>query len=307
MQPSRYGPFPYVPITQRPRLTWPNGARLALWVIPNIEFFGLDDPMPGDSLERFAKSQAKIPGVRAWAQREYGNRVGIWRVMEVLSRYGVRATVALNSDICDYQPQIVEEAVKLGWEFMGHNQTNVVRLNEVEPEREHEIIHDTLARIAKATGRKPLGWLGPGLAETWNTLDYLVEEGCLYVADWVCDDQPFLMTVNGKRLVSIPYSYEINDAPMIYRQKSSTEAFENMIKRQFDVLYAEGAESGRVMAICLHPFVIGTPHRIGTPDAALGYICSHAGVWLATGEEIVRHYLSLVSAPHVTRQSGSSA
>ncbi len=290
MQPSRYGPFPYVPMTKRPKLAWPNGARVALWVIPNIEFFGLDDPMPGDSLERTSKSQAKVPGVRAWAQREYGNRVGIWRVMDVLSRYGVRGTVALNSDVCDFQPQIIEAAMKLGWEFMGHNQTNVMRLNEVAPEREKGVIHDTLARIAKATGKKPVGWLGSGLEETWNTLDYLIDEGCLYVADWVCDDQPFLMRINDKRIVSIPYSYEVNDAPTIYRQKSSTKAFEKIIKRQFDVLYREGSESGRVMAICLHPYVVGMPHRIDALDAALRYICSHDGVWLATGEESGGHY-----------------
>lgn len=291
MKPSRYGPFPYLPITRRPKLTWPNGARLAVWIIPNIEFFGLDDPMPGDALERIPREQSRIPGVRAWAQREYGNRVGIWRIMEILSRHGVRATVALNSEICDHQPEIIEAAMNLGWEFMGHNQTNVLRLNEVTPERERQVIHETLARIAKATGKKPVGWLGSGLAETWNTLDHLIEENCLYVADWVCDDQPFLMHLNGKRLVSIPYSYEINDAPMFYRNKVSTEEFETMMRRQFDVLYREGAESGRVMAICLHPYVIGVPHRIGTLDSALTYIRSHAGVWFATGEEIVRHYL----------------
>src|SRR5690349_11638657 len=136
MQPRRYGPFPYVPITQRPRWTLPGGARLALWVIPNIEFFGLDDPMPGNHNERISRERAKIPAVRAWAQREYGNRVGIWRVMDVLDRHGIRGTVALNSDICDHQPQIVEAAMARGWEMMGHNQTNAVRLNEMPPDRE---------------------------------------------------------------------------------------------------------------------------------------------------------------------------
>ena len=293
MNPSRYGPFPYVPITQRPKLTWPNGARVALWVIPNIEFFGLDDPMPGDSLERLPRGVAKIPDVSHWALREYGNRVAIWRIMDVLSRYGVRATVALNSEICDYQPQIIEAGMKLGWEFMGHCQENMVRLNEVPAEREKQVIHDTLARIAKATGKKPVGWLGAGLAETWNTLDYLIEENCMYVSEWVCDDQPFLMDVNGKRLASIPYTYEANDSPFFYRHKGETVDFENLMKRQFDVLYREGAESGRVMAIALHPYVIGVPHRIGALDSALKYICSHDGVWLATGEEIVRHYLKV--------------
>lgn len=296
MKPRSYGPFRYVPIMQRPKLTWPNGERVALWVIPNIEFFGLDDPMPGDSLERPPRDKAKIPDVRHWAIREYGNRVGIWRIMEVLSRYGIRATVALNSKICDHQPQIVEEGMKLGWEFMGHCQENMVRTNEVPADQERQLIHDTYARIEKATGKRPVGWLGAGLAETWNTLDHLIAEGGLYVAEWLCDDQPFIMDVDGKRIVSIPYSYETNDSPHFYRHKGSTEDFETMMCRQFDTLYREGAESGRVMAIALHPYVMGVPHRIGALDRALEYICSHEGVWRATGQEIVRHYLEAPGA-----------
>jgi peptidoglycan/xylan/chitin deacetylase (PgdA/CDA1 family) len=292
MKPNRCGPFPFVPITQRPRLKWPNGARLALWVIPNIEFFGLDDPMPGNHNERTSREQAKIPMVRAWAQREYGNRVGIWRVMQVLDRYGIRGTVALNSNICDYQPQIIEAAMERQWEFMGHNETNAVRLNEMSPEKEGESVRNTMARIERATGKRPTGWLSSGLSETWNTLDYLVNEGVQYIADWVCDDQPFLMDVNGRQLVSIPYSFETNDAPMFLYYNFSSDDFEAIIKRQFDVLYDEGEQSGRVMAICLHPFIIGTPHRIGCLDSALKYICSHSGVWKATGAEIVQAYLS---------------
>ena len=296
MKPRRYGPFPYVPITQRPKLSWPKGERVALWVIPNIEFFGLDDPMPGDSLERAPRDKAKIPDVRHWALREYGNRVGIWRIMDVLSRHNIRATVALNSNICDHQPQIVEQGKKLGWEFMGHCQENMVRLNEVPPDQERKVIADTLGRIAQATGKKPVGWLGAGLAESWNTLDHLIAEDCLYVAEWVCDDQPFVMNVEGKPLVSIPYSYETNDSPAFYRHKGSTQDFETMMRQQFDTLYREGADSGRVMAIALHPYVMGVPHRIGALDRALDYICSHPDVWLATGEEIVRYYLESPNA-----------
>lgn len=291
MEPRTYGPFPFVPITQRPRYELPHKARVALWVIPNIEFFGLNDPMPGNHNERIPRDAAKIPAVRAWSQREYGNRVGIWRVMEVLDRHGIRGTVALNSDICDHQPQIIEAVMERGWEMMGHNRTNAVRLNEMPPEQEVHAIRETLDRIERATGKRPTGWLSSGLSETWHTLDHLADAGVQYVADWTCDDQPFLMDLGGKRLVSIPYSFEINDAPMFYYNKASTDEFETMIKRQFDVLYREGEQSGRVMAICLHPFIIGVPHRIGALDAALEYIRSHDGVWCATGEEIIAHWL----------------
>lgn len=291
MKPRRYGPFPFVPTVERPPFRWPNGARLALWVIPNIEFFGLDDPMPGVNNERMAREHARIPNVRNWSLRDYGNRVGVWRFMKVLSKYGIRGTVALNSELCDHHPQIIEAACKLGWEFMGHNQTNAVRLNEMAPDEERASVLGTLERIARATGKRPLGWLGAGLTETWNTLDYLIEGGCLYVADWVNDDLPYRMDVDGRAIYSIPYTLQCNDTPQYFDRKLSVEEFESVLKRQFDCLYAEGAESGRVMAIALHPFISGVPYRIGAIDAALDYICSHDGVWLATGEEIIRAYI----------------
>lgn len=291
MERKPYGPFPYTPISQRPKLTWPSGACVALWVIVNIEVFPLDYGMPGDQNER-PDPNARNPDVRQWARRDYGNRVGVWRIMDVLSKHRVRGTVALNSNVCDLHPQIIEAATKLGWELMGHCQNNSQRLTEVAPERERQVIHDTLARIQQAAGKKPVGWLGAGLQETWDTLDYLAEEDCLYVADWgLNDEQPYLMNINGKRLVALPYSWEINDSPAFANQKYTPGEFEQMIRRQFDVLYREGKDSGRVMAIALHPYLIGVPHRISALDFALDYICQHEGVWKATGEEIVRYYL----------------
>ncbi|HUA54395.1 MAG TPA: polysaccharide deacetylase family protein [Candidatus Sulfotelmatobacter sp.] len=291
MKPGRYGPFRYVPITQRPRLTWPNDARVALWVNPNIEFFGLDDVMPGVVNERVPREHAKIPNVRNWSLRDYGNRVGVWRLIEVLSRYGIRASAALNSEVCDHHPEIIDAVMKLGWELIGHNQTNALRLNEMAPEAERAAIRSTLDRIAAASGKRPVGWLGAGLAETWNTLDYLAEAGIRYVCDWVNDDQPYLFEIGDPPLVSLPYSVQTNDVPAYFDMKVSVPEFEAMLRRQFDTLYREGAASGRVMAIAVHPFVTGQPHRIGALDAALEYICSHAGVWRATGSEIVEHFL----------------
>jgi peptidoglycan/xylan/chitin deacetylase (PgdA/CDA1 family) len=280
-----------VPIPHRPKLTWPGGARIALWVNPNIEFFGLDDVMPGVVNERVPRDHAKIPNVRNWSVRDYGNRVGIWRLMEVLSRYGIRASAALNSEVCDHHPEIIEAAVRLDWEFIGHNQTNALRLNEMAPEQERAAIRATLDRIAAASGKRPIGWLGAGLAETWNTLDYLAEAGIRYVCDWVNDDQPYLFEIGQPPLVSLPYSVQTNDVPAYFDMRVSVPEFEMMLRRQFDTLYREGETSGRVMAIAVHPFVTGQPHRIGALDAALDYICSHTGVWRATGSEIVQHFL----------------
>ncbi len=284
MEPSRTGPFPYVPINRRKKLVWPGGARLALWVIPNIEIFPLDEPVPGGT--------GMAPDIINWAPRDYGARVGVFRIMEVLERHGVRGTVALNSEVCDDHPEIVEDARALGWEFMGHNESNSRYLHHMEPEAERDTVKRVFDRIEAATGSRPRGWLSSGLQESWHTLDYLIDNGADYVADWINDDQPYRMDVDGRQICSIPYSGEINDLPAMIRMGRTAEEFETMIKRQFDVLYREGAESGRVMAICLHPFVIGMPHRIGALEGGLDYICAHEGVWRATGSEIVDHYLS---------------
>jgi peptidoglycan/xylan/chitin deacetylase (PgdA/CDA1 family) len=291
MKPSAYGPFPYSAINKRPKYSLPGGARVALWVVTNIEFFALDKPMPGESNER-PKGNDPTPMVRHWAQRDYGNRVGVFRLMDTLTAHGIRSTVALNSSVCDHHPHIVEDCMKLGWEMMGHCRTNTERLTEVPIEQEREVIHQALERIGRATGKRPVGWLGAGLQETWNTLDHLADEGCIYVADWVNDDQPYLMDAGGKKLVSVPYSYELNDTAAIVRNKYTPGEFERMIRDQFDVLYEEGAQSGRVMAICLHPFITGQPHRMKALQRALDHIDKHTGVWKATGEEIARHFLA---------------
>src|SRR5438552_1779431 len=205
MQPQRSGPFRYVPINRRPTITWPNGARLALWVIPNVETFPLNEPVPGGT--------GLAPDVINWAPRDYGNRVGIFRMMEVMARHGVRGTVALNAEACDDYPQVIEDARALGWEFMGHNQSNSRLLHLMAPEEERRVVLATFARIEKATGRRTKGWLSSGLRESWHTLAYLGEAGATYVADWINPDQPHPMHRRGERLCSRPYSVQIKQPP----------------------------------------------------------------------------------------------
>jgi peptidoglycan/xylan/chitin deacetylase (PgdA/CDA1 family) len=287
MQPRSYGPFPYSPIIERPKLTWPNGAHVALWVIPNIEYFSLKERPGGYG------AGGKAPDVVMWCERDYGNRVGVFRMMETLDRHGIRATVALNSDLCAEHPQIIAEGEKRKWEWMGHNESNTRRLNELPAGAEAQVIGNTLATIEKHTGRRPAGWLSSGLQETWDTLDHLAAAGCEYVADWCNDDQPYVMNLDGGRsLVAMPYTQQLNDKSAIERRFVSADGFRQMICDQFDVLYREGAKSGRVMAIALHPYLTGVPHRIGALDAALKYICRHRKVWKATGTEIARHFLA---------------
>jgi len=277
MEPQKYGPFPYTPINRRPKLRWPNGAHVAVWVIPNIESFALDEKIIGDR---------KIPEVQHFAQRDYGARIGVFRIMDALSKRNIKGSVTLNSEVCDFYPEIMEDAMALDWEFLGHNQSNTRRLHDIPPETEQQVIHDALRRITETTGVRPKGWLGSGMSETWNTLDYLASEGIEYVGDWVNDDQPYFMEVNGKQLISLPYTAEINDLPQ-FRAGRSNEEFEAMGKAAFDRLYIEGETSGRVMAIAIHPFVIGVSHRIWVLESILDHIAGHEKVWFATGSEII--------------------
>ena len=286
MEPQRYGPFAYTPINRRPKVVWPEGNHLALWIVPNIETFPLNEPVPGGT--------GVAPDIINWAPRDYGARVGIFRMMEVMEKHNIRGTVALNSEVCDDYPEIIEDSIALNWEFMGHNQSNSRYLHTMEDQPGRDLVGETLKHIENSTGTRPKGWLSSGLQQNWTTLDALIDGGVKYVADFINDDQPYVMNVDGREICSIPYSAEINDLPQCLRMNRTADEFRQMVCQQFDTLYRESVESGsgRVMAICLHPFVIGVPHRIGALDEALKYITGHKGVWCATGSEIVDHYLT---------------
>ena len=265
--------FPFRAIADAPKIIWPNGARVAVWVIPNVEHFHLEIGCPA-------------PDVRNFSRRDYGNRVGLWRLMEVLTKHRIRGTVALNAEIGIYYPRIMQAMIDLDWELMGHGLTNSKIMSGLEIDAERKLILDT-RKVIEDWGRKMRGWLGPGLTETFNTPDLLKESGVEYVADWVNDDLPYRFN-NG--LYSIPYSIELNDMPLFNNPSISIDDFKRRICDSFDVLYAEGATNGRVMGIALHPFLIGAAHRIKYLDEALQYIAGHDKVWFATGDEIIRAY-----------------
>lgn len=282
-----HGRFAYSPIVDRPAWRWPNGKRLAVWVIPNIEYIHFDA-----LLAQWGGRTA--PHMIGYSQFDYGNRVAIWRIMSLLDGFGIRATVALNADVCDVYPQIVAAGVARNWEFMGHGLTNGKSLSGLDEATERDVIVRTLARIAAASGTKPRGWLGPALAENARTPDLLKEAGLDYVADWVVDDQPFAMTTQHGVLHSVPYSTEINDT-VVFPSHTPVE-FLRMIKDQFDTLYHEAQTTAKVMAICLHPGKIGVPHRIRYLAEGLKYIDGHDGVWWATGAEILDAYRQVTPA-----------
>jgi allantoinase len=288
--PMEHGRFEYSAIIDRPRLHWPNGARVAVWVIPNVEHFLFDRPST-----RIESALHLNPDVLNYSWRDYGVRVGIWRMMSVMERYGVKGTVALNSDVCEHYPRIIEEGSKLGWEWMGHGSNNSTLINSQSEAEERALVKKVVGTIAKSVGKAPRGWLSPALSETVRTLDILTENGIDYVGNWVNDEQPYPMRVKKGSMISIPYSIEINDIPALLGLHQSPERFAQMICDQFDVLYEDGAKTGRVMSICLHPFLVGHPHRSKYFAKALAHITSRHEVWLATGSEIIdwykQHYL----------------
>jgi allantoinase len=278
--------FDYSPIVDRKPWRLPNGARVALWVIPNIEHFLFDRPSTSVS----SATAHLVPDVLNYSWRDYGLRAGIWRLMDVMEKHGVKGTVALNSDVCARYPQVIEAGRKLDWEWMGHGENNSSLLTDLGEDEERAIIGRVVSTIEKACGARPRGWLGPALSETYNTPDLLAEAGVEYVADWVNDEQPYPMKVRKGTLYSMPYSIEVNDIPAFLEHHLTGEEFSQLICDQFDGLYESGAQSARVMAICLHPFLIGHPHRAKYLDKALTYIRQRQDVWITRGGDILDWY-----------------
>lgn len=277
-----HGRFAYSPIVDRPVKALPGGARVALWVTPNIEHFHWKAP----GMAMTPMTAGLSPDVLNHAWRDYGARVGVWRVMEVLAKHGVPATAALNSEVCAQYPRIVEAGSAAGWEWMAHGPSNSMLFTGMGPDDERPLINGVIEEIERATGTRPRGWLGPALTETDNTLDILAQAGVDYVCDWANDDLPYAMTTKAGPILAMPYTLEIGDIPVFLQHGGTGEDFYRILVDQFDQLYEEGAERPRVMSIALHPFLVGHPFRARALDRALAYITGHDHVWLAKGGEI---------------------
>jgi peptidoglycan/xylan/chitin deacetylase (PgdA/CDA1 family) len=266
---------------------WPSNKTLAIWIAPNVEVWDYDSP-EGQSVS--PNLRKIVPDVVNYAWREYGLRVGLWRIADVLDAAGIRATIALNSLVCEHYPKAIDEMKKRGWEFMGHGTTNSESLAGLTLEKEKETIRTVLKTIEQSTGRRPQGWLGSGLAETYDTLDILAEEGVVYCGDWNNDDQPYPMKVKSGKLFSIPYCMEINDIPLYMRKGYTGEQYYRSVIDQFETLYADSEKQPRVMGIPLHPMISGQPLRIKYLQRAIAEMKRHDRVWFATGGEIIDAY-----------------
>jgi peptidoglycan/xylan/chitin deacetylase (PgdA/CDA1 family) len=279
-----YEPWPY---NERPKITWPNGARIALWVAPNIEVYELNPPK---NAFRTPWPQP-FPALPGYTIRDYGNRVGHMRQMKVLDKYGIRGSISLSSALIDHHPEIIELCKERDWEFFSHGIYNTRYTYGLSEDQERAMIEDSIESIERATGTKPVGYLAPALSHSEVTIDLWAEAGGTYTCDLFHDDQPTPIAVRGgQRFVSIPYSLELNDTIAYVVNKVEPRRYGQMIKDAFDTLYEEGKASGTVMCIPTHNYQVSTPHRLKAFEEALEYVTGHSDVWVTTGREIADYY-----------------
>ena len=280
--------IPYSAISNRAPLRLPGGARLVVWVIVNVEEWNPRESLPRTVLTPPAGG-SPVPDIPNWAWHEYGNRVGFWRMLKVFDQLKMPAVLAINGSAIETYEPVARAALERGWEFIGHGFTQK-NMQKVPDERAD--IRKTTDVIRALTGRLPRGWLGPGLTETWDTPDILAEEGYQYVCDWVLDDQPMMLKTRTGPLVSVPYTQECNDVAMMLIQHHAAAEYRNRAVDQFEQLYSDAEQSARVMAIVVHPYIMGAPHRMRYFREALEHIRSRPGVLFWTGEQITDWYLS---------------
>ena len=279
--------LPYSAIVDRPPLDLPGDGRIVVWTIVNVEEWNIGGPMPRTVLPP-PMGKPLLPDLPNWAWHEYGMRVGFWRLHECLQRRDITPTMAINGSVCESYPRVAGAALEAGWEFMGHGYAQGP-MHHLDDQR--AAIRRTVDTIRDFTGKAPRGWESPGLTETAETADLLAEEGIEYVADWVLDDQPCMIETAAGPLVSIPYSVETNDILVFAVQNHPSDGMLKRTVEHFDRLYRESETITRVMAISLHPYISGVPHRIGSVERLYDHILSKPGVLMWTGAQILDWYL----------------
>jgi len=278
----------YSAIVDRPPLRLPADTRLVVWPILNVEVWEIERPMPRQALTA-PTGVSLLPDVPNWSWHEYGMRVGFWRLHAALGRLRIRPTLSINAKVCESYPRIAAAARDGGWEFMGHSYVQVP-MHKLENER--DAIQRTMDVLEKFTGKRPVGWLGPGLTETFDTPDLLAEAGVKYVGDWVYDDEPTEIATRHGPLVTLPYPVEINDIPILSLQHHPSEMFLRRGRDAFDRLYAESADRAKFLSVAFHPYLSGVPHQIKYLEELFEYVGRQPGVAFWTGEQILDWYRS---------------
>lgn len=272
---------------RRAKVQWPGGAKVALLIVPALEWFPLD--MANKPFAPPGAMSTAYPDLRHYTLRDYGNRVGIFRLMRVLQARNLRVTAALNAAVAARYPSLVGSIRAADWEVMGHGlDMDHLHHSGLDTTAEADLIRSSLDQLEQAVGTRPRGWLSPAKSQSWNTPDLLQAQGIDYCCDWDNDDMPYAITTDGGPLVSMPVSPDSDDHAILIKNHHTESSFTEQIIDQFECLYAEATDTGsaRIMSIALRPWVIGQPYRIGALEAALDHILARDGVWSATGSDI---------------------
>jgi allantoinase len=276
----------YSAIIDRPPLKLPGTARVVVWPIVNVEVWDISRLMPRQVLPP-PTGITQLPDFAHWAWHEYGNRVGFWRLKEALDNLDIKASLCVNARVCTDYERIARAARDSGWEFMGHSYDQRPIHSELSP---REMIQRSVKILREYSGKQPVGWLGPGLTETLDTPDLLAEAGIRYIADWVIDDEPVPIETSHGRVLAMPYSVELNDIPMMMIQHHAAAEFESRCMDYFERVYAESTKRAKVMAIAVHTYISGVPHRIKYFERVLQNLKKQDGVVFWTGEQILEWY-----------------
>lgn len=289
MTPISHDRYDYSPIRGRPKYLWPNGTGLAVYIAINLEHFAF-----GEGLGAELAPGGPQPDVLNYAWRDYGNRVGAWRLLDLLDALNLPASVLINSDIYASAPGLARAFRARGDEFVGHGRTNSERQGALGPAEEAALIAEATAIITREEGAAPKGWLGPWISESRATPDLLAQAGYGYCLDWCMDDQPIFLRTKFGPLLAVPYPQEINDIPMIVARKIEGAAFGRMIVDHFDEMLEQSAREPLVMGIALHPYIVGQPHRLRHLRRALRHIAAHRDrIWLTTTGAVATHVRAL--------------
>ncbi len=291
MKLPHHGRYGYSPIVARPHYAWPEGKRLAFYIAVNIEHFAY-----GSGLGHSISSEQPLPDSRTHAWRDYGNRVGVWRLYELLDDLGLPACHLINTTVFDHCPEIIAPILTRGDEIIGHGRTNSERQGHLWEADEARLIAEVRDTIIEKTGQHPRGWMGPWMSQSRVTPDLVQEAGFHYQMDWPGDDQPIWMKTRSGRIMSLPYSFEINDSPQLIVRHHTAEEFAAMIVHQFEEMLLQSQKQPLVLGIALHTMIMGQPHRMHVLRKALRHIVGHAereAVWFTRPRDIHAHCLTL--------------
>lgn len=287
-----HGRFPHRYLASEKPAAWPDGSTLKLWITIHAEHFPMD--MPAKPFVPLGGMERPAPSVWDYSTRDYGNRLGIFRIMRVLDRHGLKASVAMNSAVASRYPFLVGEIDRRGWEIMASG-TDMGRLHhgDLPVETERAYVEESFSTLRRISGQPVLGWHSPAHSQSQSTPELVAEAGASFIADWINDDMPYAFTTAKGPLVQLPLSYDLSDRKIFFLHNQTMAEYEHQIGAAFDVLRAEAqGRGGRILSLSLSPWVIGVPSRIATLDRLLGRFSTASGVTSATGVELMEAWRS---------------